>query len=138
MVELTDQQFADAQARGAKLMRGPRAQSAHFDAGRNRVIIRLTTGVEIGFPPRSAQGLENATSADLDAIDITELGLGVRFPRLDADLYIPALLEGVLGSKTFMARALGEAGGKSRSEAKIAASRANGRRGGRPRKPVAA
>jgi hypothetical protein len=39
-------------------------------------------------------------------IEVEELGLGVRFPRLDADLYVLALLEGVLGSKSWMAARL--------------------------------
>ena len=137
MAELTTAQFEAAKARGEALLRGPRAQSAHFDAGRNRVIIQLTTGVEIGFAPHTAQGLENATAGDLEIIEVSEMGLGVHFPKLDADDYIPALIEGVLGSKSFMARRLGETGGKSRSAAKKAAARATGARGDRPRRSAA-
>ena len=55
-------------------------------------------------------------------------------PRLDVDLYLPALLEGLLGSKAWAAARLGQKGGKARTPAKQAASRANGRLGGRPRK----
>jgi hypothetical protein len=44
MAELTHEQFAAAKARGEARMRGPRAVSAHYDAGRNRVIVRLTRG----------------------------------------------------------------------------------------------
>ncbi|PND66048.1 DUF2442 domain-containing protein, partial [Escherichia coli] len=47
-------------------------------------------------------------------------------------------LQGVFGSKRWMARQLGAEGGRSRTAAKIAASRENGRKGGRPRKPMAA
>ena len=91
-------------------MSGPRAESAHYDAGRNRVIIRLTTGVEIGFAPRDVEGLQQASVADLRAIEVEAFGLGIHFPALDADLYVPALLEGVLGSKRWMAARLGAAG----------------------------
>ena len=55
---------------------------------------------------------------------------------LDADLYLPALLEGFLGSRKWMARRLGMAGGKSRSAAKKLAARNNGKLGGRPKKVV--
>jgi hypothetical protein len=134
MVDLTTQQFDAAKERGDARMRGPRAESAHYDAGRNRVIIRLTTGVEIGFAPRDVEGLQHASIDDLKAIDVEAFGLGIRFPTLDADLYVPALLEGVLGSKRWMAARLGAAGGRTRSIAKSAASRENGKRGGRPRK----
>ncbi len=137
MVELTPQQFEAAKSRGDARMRGPRAQSAHYDAGRNRVIVRLTTGVEIGFAPRDVEGLQHASADDLKAIEVEAFGLGIHFPRLDAGLYVPALLEGVLGSKNWMAAQLGAAGGRTRSMAKAAASRENGKRGGRPRKVVA-
>ncbi len=45
MIELTKEEFETAKARGEARMRGPRVESAHYDAGRNRVIVRLTTGV---------------------------------------------------------------------------------------------
>jgi hypothetical protein len=64
--------------------------------------------------------------------------LGIYFSKLDADLYLPAILEGFFGSKKWMASRLGEAGGKSRSVAKKAASRANGRLGGRPKRKTRA
>lgn len=138
MTELTREQFEAAQARGEARLRGPRAESAHYDAGRNRVIVRLTTGVEIGFAPRDVEGLRHASVDDLKAVEVEAFGLGVHFPTIDADLYVPALLEGVLGSKQWMAAQLGAAGGRSRTAAKAAASRENGKRGGRPRKIGAA
>ena len=134
MVKLTTEQFEAAKARGEAHMRGPRAESAHYDAARNRVIVRLTTGVEIGVAPRDVEGLRHASSGDLKTIEVTELGLGIHFHTLDSDIYVPALLEGVLGSRRWMAAKLGSAGGRTRSDAKAAASRENGKRGGRPRK----
>lgn len=137
MVDPTKEQFEAAKARGEERLEGPRAESARYDAGRNRVIVRLTTGVEIGFPPALAQGLEHATAEQLDAIEVTPAGLGLHFPKLDADVYVPALLEGSLGSANWMAGALGRKGGKSRSSRKAAAARENGKRGGRPRNTAA-
>jgi hypothetical protein len=134
MVELTKAEFEAATARGEARMRGPRAASAHYDAGRNRIIVRLTTGVEIGFAPRDVEGPRGASAKDLKAMEVEAFGLGIHFPTLDADLYVPALLEGVLGSKSWMAAELGAAGGRTRTAAKAMASRENGKRGGRPRK----
>jgi len=70
----------------------------------------------------------------LTKIEISPAGFGLHWPQLDTDLYVPALLQGVFGSKSWMARQLGAEGGRSRTVAKIAASRENGRKGGRPRK----
>jgi len=70
MDDLTTDKFEAAKARGDALMRGPRAVSAHYDAGRHRVIVRLTTGVELGLAPRDVEGLDNASSDALKAIEI--------------------------------------------------------------------
>jgi len=52
----------------------------------------------------------------------------------DVDLYLPALLEGFLGSQRWVASNNGKKGGQTRSSAKSAAARENGKLGGRPRK----
>jgi hypothetical protein len=88
--------------------------------------------------PGDAQGLEKATGEQLREIEIDSPGFGLHFPALDADLYIPALLEGFFGSKRWMAARLGELGGKAKSAAKARASRANGSLGGRPKKVATA
>ena len=85
-----------------------------------------------------AEGLADAKPADLAVIEITPTGLGLHWPKLDADLYLPALLEGVFGSPRWMAGLLGKSGGLARTPAKVAAARANGRKGGRPRKRASA
>lgn len=136
MAHLTTEEFAAVKARGEARMRGPRAESAHYDRGRNRIVVRLNTGAEITLAPEDVEALQSASADELEAVEVQELGLGIRFPKLDADLYVPALLEGILGSKRWMAAQLGAAGGRARSPAKAAASRDNGRRGGRPRKPT--
>jgi hypothetical protein len=96
-----------------------------------------TTGVEIGLVPSAVEGLQNASAGDPRQVEVEAAGLGIRFPALDADLYPPALLEGAPASKRWMAAQLGAAGGRTRSDAKAAPARANGQRGGRPRKAAA-
>ncbi len=83
----------------------------------------------------TAAGLDHCSKPrDLRSIEITPSGFGLHFPKIDADLYLPALLEGLLGSTRWMAARMGSVGGKSRSEPKVTASRENGKLGGRPRK----
>ena len=112
----------------------PHAVAARYDRASRKVVIDLSSKLTLSFSPEDAQGLENAKPSDLEEIELSPSGFGVHFPRLDADLYIPGLLEGLMGSKKWMAARLGQLGGQSRSRAKKAASRANGRLGGRPRK----
>lgn len=114
------------------------AVSARYDRRRARIIVALNTGVELTFPAQLAQGLADASPDSLAEIEISGAGLGLHWPRLDVDLYIPALMQGVFGSKAWMARELGASGGRARSPAKIAASRRNGQKGGRPRKSATA
>jgi hypothetical protein len=132
--------FEAAMERARKMKeRFPRAVSAHYDRLNNRVVVELSSKVAVSFRPDDAQGLEQAKAADLAEIELSPSGFGIHFPRLDADLYVPTLLEGFLGSRKWTAARMGEAGGKSRSKAKKAAARVNGLKGGRPRrKEVAA
>jgi hypothetical protein len=127
--------IAEANTRAAKLRATtPHAIAARYDRKAHRIILILSSKIELMFSPNNAQGLEHATPAQLAAIEISPSGYGIHFPKLDADLYLPALLEGFLGSRKWMAARLGAAGGSSRSKPKAAAARANGALGGRPRK----
>jgi hypothetical protein len=127
-------EFDQANARAAhQLTTTPTVVTARYDPDTDRVIMRLSNGLEVSFPAHEVQGLETATPADLEQIEINPPGFGLHFPTLDADVYVPAFLQGVFGSERWMAARLGARGGKARTAAKAAASRKNGRRGGRPR-----
>jgi hypothetical protein len=130
-----DRQIEQANRKGREFQAShPRAVSARYDRRSGRIVITLSSRLIVAFSPQDAEGLEGANPEELNAIEISPTGFGIHFPKLDADLYLPALLEGFLGSKRWMASRLGEAGGRSRSKAKTAASERNGRLGGRPRK----
>ena len=134
-MEITDTVFESANRRGAtKKAAFSAVVSVRYDRRVSRLVIVLASGLELAFSPKQVQGLENARPADLIEAEITPSGLGVYFPRLDADLYIPALLEGFLGSKRWMASQIGKIGGMASTEAKAAAARQNGKLGGRPKK----
>ena len=112
----------------------PRAVSARYDPKTGRTVIYLSSGLIVSFALEDAQGLENARPSQLNEIEISPSGFGLHFPAVDADLYVPGLLEGCLGSKSWMASRLGQIGGQATSKARKAASRASGKLGGRPRK----
>jgi hypothetical protein len=136
--EITDTELAAADARMEARWRCFQVVSAWYDRSADRVRLELANGLEVAFPPVLAQGLETATREELDELELTPSGLGLHFPRIDADVYVPALMQVVFGSRTWMAERLGRAGGVKSSPAKADAARANGRKGGRPRKRPAA
>jgi hypothetical protein len=122
--------FAKASERGRRLLvRGPLAVAATYAAGRIRV--ELNNGCAFEFPVEQAQGLAGAKVAALRSIQISASGLGLHWPKLDADLYVPSLVKGVLGTQAWM-KQIGAAGGRAATEAKSTAARANGKLGGRP------
>jgi len=134
MVEVKADIVAANERAAARLGKTPTAIAARYDRRIGRVVVDLSSGLSIAFKPHDAQGLEQARPDQLQKITISPSGLGLHFPTLDADLYLPSLLEGFLGSRRWMAAQLGKAGGSVTSSAKTAAARANGKRGGRPRK----
>jgi hypothetical protein len=132
---IRDEEFQAANRRAvARLRRTPVATAVRYDRRIGRIVIDLSSGLEVAFRANDAQGLERAKPSELSKIEISPSGLGIRFPLLDADLYLPALLEGFLGSRRWMAAQMGKAGGKVSTKAKAAAARRNGKLGGRPRK----
>ncbi len=135
---ITERELEQAEARMAETRAAGHAVSARYDRRHSRVVVALNTGVELTFPTRLAEGLADASPDSLAEIEISPAGVGLHWPRLDADLYVPGLLQGVFGSKRWMARQLGAEGGRARTAAKVAASRENGRKGGRPRKTASA
>jgi hypothetical protein len=133
VAHLTDAEINAAAERGRIARHSElRAASARYDRRLDRVIVELTNGCTFAFPPRFAQGLENATADQLAAVEVFGSGYGLHWEALDADLSIPGRLAGLFGTKAYMAGHPGRA----TSPAKVAAARANGAKGGGPRKSV--
>jgi hypothetical protein len=110
----------------------PRATTAHYNPNTRKIEIELRGGAGFSVPTALIQGLGKASRKDLENVTVTPSGEGLRWRRLDVDLSLPSLLQGVFGTRTWMAQ-LGSIGGRVSSSAKAAAARANGQKGGRPR-----
>lgn len=134
---ISKDQFKAANARGAAATAlGPIARAVRFDVRRGLIVISLDGGCEFAFPVALAEGLADAPRSKLTKIKISPNGLGLHWPLLDADLYVPGLIEGAFGSRRWMQQ-IGKLGGSSRSSIKRKASRENGKRGGRPKAAAA-
>ncbi len=133
-MELTEQTFTTAENNMTALRDQGHATAARYERKANRLIVSLHNGVELAVPIHLIQDLADAGPDQLSAVEVTPSGLGLHWTDLDADVYVPGLLSGVFGTKSWMASVMGAEGGKVRSPAKAAAARANGSKGGRPRK----
>ena len=132
-------QFDAAEARGRELLETvPRAAQASYDRSTGRVTIELTNGCSYAVPARLVQDLNGAADDQLAAVEVDGLGFNLHWPALDADLYVPALIAGVFGTRAWMIRELAGHAGQTKSPAKAAAARTNGAKGGRPRKATRA
>ena len=130
----SDSQIAAAEARGRALLDSePRATAVRYDVRADRLVVELSNGATFAFPPRLTQELAGARPDQLAEVEIAGAGFGLHWPNLDADLSIPGLLAGRFGTKAWMSE-LARRAGSVTSPAKAAAARANGAKGGRPRK----
>ena len=116
---VTKEQFKAANARGAAAVsRGPIARAVRYDSRRGLIVITLEGGCEFSFPVALAEGLADAPRSKLAKIKISPNGLGLHWPLLDADLYVPGLIEGAFGSRRWMQQ-IGKIGGASRSSCRF-------------------
>lgn len=131
-VVATDEQIDAAIAVG-KTMNMPRAVSVRYDRVHDSFVIAFNNGNAFHVARKNLQGLADATSSELKDVAIEGPGTGLHWRQLDVDHYIPGLVQGVFGTRRWMSQ-LGREGGRVKSEAKAAAARRNGMRGGRPQK----
>lgn len=78
------------------------ATSAHYDDQRHVLAVRFSDGHTLQLNPDRIQGLENAQPCQLQNCELSPSGVGLHFPELDADVYLPALLAGRLGTIQWM------------------------------------
>lgn len=104
--------------------------AVHYDHRADVVVITLRAGTALVVPRTDIAGLKDATRSQLARVELA--GEAVRWDDLDVDVSVPGLLSELLGPR-LSTRESGRMGGRSRSETKAAAARANGAKGGRPR-----
>jgi hypothetical protein len=134
-VVTTDTQIDQAISRAKALTKEPRVTGVAYrpGPGLDLLILQMSDGHRCALPREDLQGLQGATRQQISQIEILGNGTGLHWPALDVDLYVPALLQGIYGTRRWMAE-IGAKGGAATSSAKRKASRANGRQGGRPKR----
>jgi hypothetical protein len=137
------------------------ATFARYDRATSNLVLELRGGLTLLVPVGLLQGVANAAPELIERVELVSNGAALHWEELDADFSIQSIAAGSFGMIPWMqkleetgqldtasierrrivaelqnptAAAMGRKGGAARSNAKIEAARANGAKGGRPRK----
>ena len=89
----TDAEIAAARARGDAALHGPRAIAARYLAARDRIEIDMAAGWSIQLPRTFSPRLAAASAEQCADIELVDFGLGLHWPALDEDWFVPAVVE---------------------------------------------
>src|SRR6266536_3168137 len=132
------ERYARARALGEARAQDPSAVvGARYDPEKDLIELEFAGGSSMTILRKIVPGLERASTSKLGSIVVSPAGDALSWPSLDVDVYVPGLVERAFGTRLFAA-ATGRRGGRRRSKAKAAAAKANGAKGGRPRKRTVA
>ncbi|WP_229498821.1 DUF2442 domain-containing protein [Pseudoduganella ginsengisoli] len=74
----------------------PAVIDVRYDRRVSRIVLSLASGLPLHFAPRDVPGLQHARPAELANAQLSPSCLGVHFPHIDTDVYLPALLDSFL------------------------------------------
>ena len=127
-------QLPAARAREAREREsGRRAVAVSYDRRTRRIMMELTSGFVFGFPASAIPALADATAAQLARVELSPGGSALHWEELDADLSVAGLLLASVERSERLSE-LARLAGSTTTPAKARAARANGKKGGRPRK----
>ncbi|MEP7330126.1 MAG: DUF2442 domain-containing protein [Betaproteobacteria bacterium] len=134
LAKAVDSQLVAATAAGkSRLVRGDIATSVVYEPKLKRLHVELASGVAVSVPVSKVQGLAGTAPALVKSVSLAGKGSTIRWAQLDLDVSVTDLVAGCFGTRAWMTT-LARQGGRATSDAKAAAARSNGKKGGRPRK----
>jgi len=120
--------IAKARLRGE----GNRANDAilfSFLPSTNQIHLKLRNHTEIRIPVQSIVGLKEVSKENLGRMKLSRIGDAIELPKYDLNVSVAGSVRKAVFGEDLYARA-----GSVRSKAKSVAARANGRKGGRPKR----
>jgi hypothetical protein len=85
--------IALARAVGERSLRAARAVAARYLPARDRVEIDLASGWSVQVPRSFSARLAQASPQECEQVEIVDSGLGLHWPAIDEDWYVPAVIE---------------------------------------------
>jgi Protein of unknown function (DUF2442) len=130
----TDEELQNAVQAGRQRRRTQRrAASVRYDPARDAIEIELTDGAGVRLPRTMIGEFRDVSPADMEALRVSPVGYGIRLDAHDITISVHGLVA-ALATPEDMAASLGKLGGSAKTEKKRDSARANGAKGGRPRK----
>lgn len=128
-----ERQYELAKIRGAARQEtAPRAEAAFYDRDDDVLVIEFNNGASVDVPRKLLPELRGASPDDLAEVELMPGGSALHWENLDVDFSVAAIISSVILSPQTGMSVLARAGGSTTSEAKAAAARINGLKGGRP------
>lgn len=125
----TDQELERAEQRGKDMQGALYARSVRFSSARDSFTLRMFAGPTVEIPRSMIPHVKEASRSLAAGVTLSPMGSSLHWEALDMDFSVPGLIREVFGITEPLRRA-----GATKSPARAAASKANGRLGGRPRK----
>ena len=114
-----------------------RAARVHYDVKKDLIQIDLTDGVAVSLPRKMVKEFRSVPPEDMKKLRISPVGYGIKLDAHDINISVHGLIAALVRPAD-MAASLGRLGGAAKSDKKIESARANGAKGGRPKKVSAA
>ena len=131
-----EQQHLAARERGQKqLETEAQARRVTYDHLRDQLVIELKNGITVLLPTHLLQEMGGAAPEAIAGVQLGPRGASLHWETLDVSFSLAGLLAGIFGTRAWM-QEMGRLGGGTKSAAKAAAARSNGKQGGRPASPL--
>jgi hypothetical protein len=100
-----EQQYVAATQQGVmETLTEPQARLAYYEAATHRLVVELKNGLILLVPCALLEGLAEARPEDIAKLELLPRGATLHWPTLDVQLSVAGLLQGIFGTKAWMAQ----------------------------------